>query len=197
VASSLRGCRELEILVQSAEEIDMRPEPESISDSTALNVWRFSSVMTTAMTMSAAVAHLMEMPGKMEYEPPLYVRLHRTLYPTFGRTAGPAEAVAVAATGVLAWVVRRRHRPSSGLMGVAAGCLAAAHAIFWGVVQPANVTMMRWPLDAIPEDWAKWRSRWEYGHAVRAGLVTTALSALTWSLVQDSANRGKTLATVS
>jgi hypothetical protein len=54
-----------------------------------------------------------------------------------------------------------------------------------GVVQPANVTMMRWPLDAIPADWAKWRNRWEYGHAGRAGLVTSALGALTWSLLQD------------
>jgi hypothetical protein len=181
------------MLAQGTQETNMQPELESISNSTALNAWRFSAVMSTAMTMSAAVAHLMELPGKMEYEPPLYVRLHRTLYPTFGRTAGPAEAVAVATTGVLAWVVRRRHRRLSGLTGVAAGCLAAAHAIFWGVVQPANVTMMRWPLDAIPEDWAKWRNRWEYGHAVRAGLVTTALSALTWSLLQDSADRGKTL----
>ena len=37
-------------------------------------------------------------------------------------------------------------------------------------------------------DWAKWRDRWEYGHAVRAGLVTAALGALTWSLLQDPAD---------
>jgi hypothetical protein len=54
---------------------------------------------------------------------------------------------------------------------------------FWSVVQPANVEMMRWPLDAIPQDWANWRNRWEYGHAVCAGLVTIALAALTWSVL--------------
>jgi hypothetical protein len=48
--------------------------------------------------------------------------------------------------------------------------------------------MMRWPLDAIPQDWANWRNRWEYGHAVRAGLVTTALAALTWSILRDAAD---------
>ena len=79
-------------------------------DSTALNVRRFSSIMSTAVTMSAAVAHLMEMPAKMEYEPSLYVRLHRTLYATFGRTAGPAEACAVATTAALAWLGRRQSR---------------------------------------------------------------------------------------
>jgi anthrone oxygenase-like protein len=118
----------------------------------------------------------------------LYVRLHRTLYPTFGKTAGPAEAVAVASTAALAWTARRQDRRSSRLTVAAAGCLAAAHGVFWSVVQPANVEMMRWPLDAIPQDWANWRNRWEYGHAVRAGLVTTALAALTWSILRDAAD---------
>jgi hypothetical protein len=172
----------------------MRPALPTTTDSTtAVRLVRFSSVMTTAMTMSAAVAHLMELPAKMQYEPPLYVRLHRTLYPNFGRTAGPAEAVAVAATGVLAWMVRHHRRQSFRPTVVAAGCLAAAHAIFWSVVQPANVTMVQWSLDAIPKDWANWRNRWEYGHAVRAGLVTTALGALTWSVLQDSSHRDEAL----
>jgi hypothetical protein len=61
---------------------------------------------------------------------------------------------------------------------VAAACLGGAHAVFWSVVQPVNVEVSRWPLDAIPRDWAKWRDRWEFGHAVRAGLVTIALGAL-------------------
>src|SRR5262245_35440718 len=103
-------------------------------DSTA-NMLRFTSTMSTAITMTAAVAHLMEMPAKMRYEPPLYVRLHRTLYPNFGRTAGPAEAIAVISTTVLAWWTRR-HRPEAfRTAAVAAACLTAAHGIFWGVVQ--------------------------------------------------------------
>ena len=163
----------------------MRSDVQTIGHSTGLKVWRFSSMMSTAMTMSAAVAHLMELPAKMHYEPPLYVRLHRTLYPTFGKTAGPAEAVAVVVTGALALIDRQRHRRSFAPTAVAAGCLAAAHAVFWSVVQPANVAMMGWPLDAIPQEWTNWRNRWEYGHAVRAGLVMTALAALTWSLLQD------------
>jgi hypothetical protein len=134
--------------------------------------------MSTAVTMSAAVAHLMELPAKMRYEPSLYVRLHRTLYPNFGRTAGPAEAMAVLSTSLLAWWTRR-HRPDAfRYTAGAAACVAAAHGIFWDVVQPVNVEMTRWPLDAIPQDWTTRRDRWEYGHAVRAGLVATALGML-------------------
>ena len=109
----------------------MDPDSKEPADSPALNACRFSSIMAVAMTMSAAVAHLMELPAKMQYEPPLYV----------------------------------------------------------SVVQPANIEMVRWPLDAIPKDWTSWRNRWEYGHAVRAGLVTTALAALTWSIVRDTADK--------
>lgn len=156
--------------------------------STPLNAWRFSSIMATAVTMAAAVAHAMELVPKLRYEPPLYVRLHRTLYPPFGRVAGPAEAIAVGATASLAWWTSRHRRRAFPLTAAAAGCLAIAHGVFWSVVQPVNVEMLRWPLDAIPPDWTKWRDRWEYGHAVRAGLVTAALGALTWSVLEDAAD---------
>jgi hypothetical protein len=139
--------------------------------------------MSTAVAMTAAVAHLMELPAKMRYEPSLWVRLHRTLYPNFGRTAGPAEAAAVVATALLAWRTWRDQPETFRPTGVAAACLGVAHAIFWRVVQPVNTEVLGWPLDAIPPDWATRRNRWEYGHALRAGLVTVALGALVMSQV--------------
>jgi Domain of unknown function (DUF1772) len=152
----------------------------------AQNLWRFS-LISTAVSMTAAVAHFMELPAKMRYEPQLYVRLHRTLYPNFGRMAGPAESLAVVSANALAWWTRR-HRPDAfRWTATAAACLTAAHGIFWAVVQPVNADMVRWPLDAIPEDWKAQRDRWEYGHAVRAGLVTAALGALTLSNMSDDA----------
>src|SRR5438552_17777116 len=143
-----------------------------------LRLLRFSSIMSTAVTMSAAFAHLMELPAKMRYEGSLYVRLHRTLYPNFGRTAGPAEAISVITTGVLAFWLRVRRRNGFPLTAAAAGSLAAAHALFWALVNPANTTMSSWPLDAIPPEWTRWRYQWEYTHAVRAILVTGALGTL-------------------
>jgi hypothetical protein len=73
-----------------------------------LKPWRFLTIMLTAFALSAALAHLIELPGKMNYDAPLYVFLHRTLYPTFGRTAGWAEALALVSLVGLAWRVRRR-----------------------------------------------------------------------------------------
>jgi hypothetical protein len=155
---------------------------------TALDVARFVAMMTTAITMSASVAHLMELPAKMRYEPSLYVRLHRTLYNNFGRFAGPAESLAVVSTAALAWSSgTKRQRPGAfTLIATAAGCLAAAHGIFWSVVNPMNVKMMKWPLESIPPDWAAARDRWEYGHAVRAGLVTAGFATLIASLLANN-----------
>ena len=72
--------------------------------------------------------------------------------------------------------MRRPH--AFRLTAAAAGCLAAAHGIFWSVVNPVNIEMVKWPLDAIPDDWTTARDRWEYGHAVRAGLVLAVLAPL-------------------
>lgn len=166
----------------------MRPTLPTTDQPTAIRLLRFSSIMSTALAMTAGVAHLMELPAKRRYEPALYVRLHRTLYWNFGRIAGPAEGAAVLTTGVLAWWRRRRNPTAFSLTAVAAGCLSAAHGTFWAIVSPVNVEMVRWPLDAIPSNWTRARDRWEYGHAVRACLLTGALAALVWSNVDDSSD---------
>jgi len=150
-----------------------------------LRIWRFSTMMSTAVTMSAALAHIMELPAKMRYERRLYVKLHRTLYPTFGKTAGIAEAVAVLTGGVLAGWMRYRRCRTSPEATAAAVSLAAAHGLFWMLVHPANKTMTSWPLDSIPSDWLRWRNQWEYTHAARAVLVTGAVGLLAWSALQE------------
>jgi hypothetical protein len=152
----------------------------------AFRLWRFISMMSTAIAMSAAVAHLLELPAKMTYEPTLYVRLHRTLYDLFGKIAGPVEVVAVVATVALAWWMRRRHPDEFAVTAFAAAALVLAHGIYWIVVQPANIEMFRWSLTAVPQDWMRWRDRWEYGHAVRAILISVAMGALTFPSAKRS-----------
>src|SRR5262245_41031487 len=127
-----------------------------------LKTWRFLTIMVLALALSAPLAHVMELPGKMTYDAPLYVMLHRTLYPTFGQTAGWAEGFALLSVIGLAWSVRKRGA-AFPLTVLAAVCQAAAMAVFLVLVQPVNRTMGAWPLDAIPGDWTQWREQWEYG----------------------------------
>lgn len=149
----------------------------------ALKTWQFFTIMLTSVWMASALCHLMELPAKMTYDGPLYVKLHRTLYPMFGRTAGIAEVLAVIAVIGLAW--RVRDQPAYFLPTlISAILLVSAHAVFWILVQPANTTMAAWSLEAIPADWTHWRDRWEYSHAARAGLTLVALGALVLSLLR-------------
>src|SRR5688572_21130444 len=61
----------------------------------SLRLLRFSSMMCTAVTMTASFAHLLELSGKMRLDRSLYVMLHRTLYWNFGRVGGMGEILAV------------------------------------------------------------------------------------------------------
>lgn len=153
-----------------------------------LRTWRFATIMLTALAMSTAFCHLLELPPKMKFDAPLYVMLHRTLYPNFGRIGGTAEGLAVIAVVALAIWVCRRHG-TFALTAVAAACMVLAHAVFWIVVHPANLTMASWPLDAIPAEWPRWRDQWEYGHAARAFLMVGALAALVLSVLCDRPTR--------
>ncbi|MNI96681.1 hypothetical protein D3C73_1551900 [compost metagenome] len=64
--------------------------------------------MLTALSMSAAVAHLLEMPAKLNYDGALWLNLLQTLYPTFGKVSGVCEIGAVIACLVLIVAVRKR-----------------------------------------------------------------------------------------
>src|SRR5688572_24271349 len=147
-----------------------------------LRVWQFATIMLMALAVTAAVAHAMELPRKMTLEPRLYVMLHRTLYPYFGRIAGTAEFLAVVAVIGLTW--RMREEREFFVPALISAILAVvAHTVFWVLVQPANLTMASWSLAAIPADWVSWRNRWEYSHAVRAALLFGALGTLVFSVI--------------
>jgi hypothetical protein len=62
-----------------------------------MNILRFITIMLTAFSLSAAFAHLLEMPAKLTYDGALWLYLLQTLYPLFGRISGVCEIGAVVA----------------------------------------------------------------------------------------------------
>ena len=83
----------------------------------SLRLSRFSVITFTAGAMSAAFAHLLELPAKMRYDKTQHVKLHRTLYWNFGSVSGLSEAL------------RKRNAQAFPLTASAAGALAAAHGV--------------------------------------------------------------------
>ena len=63
----------------------------------------------------------------------------------------------------------------------AALCIALSLIVFLVFTFPANRQTANWTV--LPENWRDLRRRWEYSHAVGAGLYFLALTLLTVSLL--------------
>ena len=151
-----------------------------------LRIWRWLTVMLIALAMSAAMAHLLEMPAKLGYDGATWLRLLQTLYPpAFGPVAGYLEAGGVLSVVVLAFLVRHRN-PAFGLTLIATVCMVAAHAAFWIWVSPVNAVLLPLTPETLPADWARLRAQWEYTHAARALLQIVAVGALACSFLVET-----------
>jgi hypothetical protein len=151
-----------------------------------LRTWRLVTIMLTALSMSAAFAHLLEMPAKLRMDGAAWLSLLQTLYPpAFGRVGGVAEIGAVVTAIVLVVLVRSRPRALPCTI-VAALCLIATHAAFWIWVAPVNATLLPLTPETLPADWTGLRDQWEYTHAARAVLQIVALGALVWSVLVET-----------
>jgi Domain of unknown function (DUF1772) len=160
-------------------------------------VLQIVSVFMAAITMSLALAHALEFPGKLRLSREFYVVTQSIYYPGF-TIAGTAEFAALLATLALL-LLTPANSPAfpwtlSGLVG-----LIAVHTIYWLYTHPVNkfwvkdlelqgagaaffsLTAERHRLDMnleSTEDWKKLRNRWEYSHLARAILAMISLIAL-------------------
>jgi uncharacterized membrane protein len=145
---------------------------------------RFLTIMLTALSMSAAFAHLLEMPGKLKYDGAMWLNLLQTLYPTFGKVSGICEIGAVVAALVLVISVRKHFKVFRwALLG--ASCLVVTHAIFWIWVAPVNAALVPLTPATLPANWEQLRDQWEFGHASRAVLQIVALAAFVIFILRE------------
>lgn len=149
-----------------------------------MKILRFLTIMLTALSLSAAFAHLLEMPAKLTYDGALWLYLLQTLYPTFGKISGVCEIGAVVAALVLVVAIRNRSRAFRWTL-LAASCLVVTHAIFWIWVAPVNAALVPLSPETLPADWTRLRDQWEFAHASRAILQIVALAALVISVLAE------------
>lgn len=143
-----------------------------------LNVLRFVSVLLTAVAMAGGFAHLLELPNKIALSREDYLTVQK-IYQGWA-LLGIAVVGALVSTTVLAVQVRRT--PTEFYLTLAAAlCIALSLIVFFVLTFPANRQTANWTV--LPENWQELRRRWEYSHAVGAGLYLLALSLLTLSLL--------------
>lgn len=154
------------------------------------------TVFLVAVAMSLALAHALELPGKMRLDKATYIAVQSIYYPGF-TYGGLAEGLGMVATLVLL-LLTPTDRPDFWWTLVALIALVTMHAVYWLITHPVNKFWLKdtrlegfggefFSLDPMKrgtasedsaESWKKLRDRWEYSHLLRAVLSASALVAL-------------------
>jgi hypothetical protein len=87
--------------------------------------------------------------------------------------------------------VREHGRPGFNFALAAAILYAAAFALWWVLVYPANVELAKWVNGPVPADWTEVRSRWECGQAIISLIELLGFAALIWSVLMDTSRPAK------
>jgi hypothetical protein len=141
-------------------------------------VFGFSTIFFTALALSGAMAHLYELPNKINFTANDYLTVQQ-IYRGWS-LLGIAVFGALASTLALAILVRKQGTVFKMVL-LALLCIIATQIIFWIFTYPVNQQTKNWT--TLPSNWLELRSRWEYSHAAGAILNLAALSALTLSVL--------------
>ena len=149
---------------------------------------RFVALLLAALTLGLGFCHLMQLPSRMGWDQYLWVgsTVQGGLYAMFGSVGAIIGIVAIVVLFILAYLVREHGRPGFGLALAAAVLFAAAFALWWVLVYPANVELAKWVNGPVPADWTETRARWEWGHASIAVIELLGFAALIWSVLADT-----------
>lgn len=144
---------------------------------TRLNVTRFVALIFTALAFAPAIAHLLEMPNKMNLSREDYLTVQQ-IYRGWA-LLGIVVAGALISNLMLTIMVRHRRRVFI-LTLIAFLCIVGTQVIFWSFTFPANQATSNWIM--LPDNWVELRRQWEYSHVASAALNFIALVSLILSV---------------
>jgi hypothetical protein len=157
---------------------------------TIIRLWRFITIMLASLSLGLSMAHLLELPRRMQFDQQLWVRVtvFENVYRYFGSVGAAFEIGSVLAAIVLAFLVRKRGSTFYWTLGGA--ILLVLALVSWVIfVAPMNAEFATWLTNPVPPDWTRYRNQWEYAHAVNALLKMIGLSSLVISVLVETAER--------
>lgn len=133
----------------------------------------FAALMSTAVALGASLAHLFELPNKIDLGRDAYFTV-QGIYRGWNQLA---YMLAIEFLSIIAIIILSRDDRQVRLWAtVALLSLVAAQAVFWTFTYTANVATNNWT--AIPADWERLRRNWEYSHAAGAIFQLLAMTSL-------------------
>jgi hypothetical protein len=162
-------------------------------------------LILVVLAMVPALAHALELPGKLRLTKDTYFAVQPIYYPGF-TIAGISEPVAIISTIILL-VLTPREGADFWLTLVAAVGLIGMHAVYWLFTHPVNnfwlqgeklsslgsgffslgsASKQGGQSDTSTVDWTNLRDRWEYSHVARAGLAFLSFITLVMAISSAS-----------
>lgn len=162
------------------------------------HVLQVLTLILVALAMAPALAHALELPGKMRLTREAYFAVQPIYYPGFTIADGLGEAVGLISTLILL-LVTPRGTAAFWLTLVALLGLVGMQAVYWMVTHPVNRHWLQGQAlgslgseffsfdpgkrsepstETVPSNWTELRDRWEYSHLARAGLAVLSFIAL-------------------
>ena len=154
---------------------------------TFIRTLRFLTLILTSFSLSLSMAHLLELPQRMQFDQQLWVRVtvFENVYKLFGSVGAVFEITAILAAIVLMFLIHRRGSTFYWTLGGA--ILLGIAFVSWIVfIAPMNAEFAKWLTNPIPLDWTRYRDQWEYAHAVNAVIKIIGLSLLTISVLIET-----------
>jgi hypothetical protein len=152
------------------------------------------TLILVVLAMAPALAHALELPGKLRLTKDAYFAVQPIYYPGF-TIAGISEPVAIVAAIILL-VLTPLGSGDFWLTLAALLGLISMHAVYWLFTHPVNNFWIQgeklgrlgsgfFSFGALsgrgetrPLDWTELRNRWEYSHVARAGLAALSFIML-------------------
>src|SRR5258708_25964290 len=134
----------------------------------------WTMVLLASVAVTAPMAHVLELPNKLGLDGPSWLMIQQRLYRGWGSVFGPVDIAAIAVGLAIAWIVRHDRLALRSIV-VAVGIYAAMVAVFFIFNAPVNAAFSGWTAATMPDDWTRYRTQWETGHALTALLSLAAL----------------------
>lgn len=162
-----------------------------------------TTVFLVVLALTPALAHALELPGKLRLAREDYLKVQRVYYPGF-TWAGFAEPAALLAL-ILLTVLTPAGTPDFWLRLAALTAFAAMHAVYWLVTHPVNAVWLgeehlsgaaaRFFATGAGDadgaaDWRGLRDRWEYSHVARAACALLSLGLALATIVDPGVDPG-------
>jgi hypothetical protein len=131
------------------------------------------ALLSTAVSLGAALAHLFELPNKIGLSRDDYFVV-QGIYRGWSQLG---IVLAIQFLSIVAVITLSRHERDVRILSTAALiCLIVAQVLFWMFTYPANVATDNWT--TIPTNWETLRKNWEYSHAAGAICQLAGMSSL-------------------